>query len=101
MPKLAIQFFGKHVGIGGVTVDGLQAISGTADYIAMREALVNLFIHQDYADPRTISQIEITKDRVVFFNAGKSLVNKDALVEGGKSQSRNPLVSRSAADRVR
>jgi hypothetical protein len=92
--KLAIQFFGKHLGIAGVTIDGLDATSGTADYIAMREGLVNMFIHQDYSDQRTVSQIEITKDRAVFFNAGKSLVGNDSLVDGGKSQSRNPLISR-------
>ncbi len=92
--KLAIQFFGKHVGIAGVTIDGLNATSGTADYIAMREGLVNMFIHQDYADPKTVSQIDITRDRTVFFNAGKSLVSSDSLVDGGKSQSRNPLISR-------
>jgi hypothetical protein len=92
--KLAIQFFGKHVGIAGVTIDGLNATSGSADYIAMREGLVNLFIHQDYADQKTVGQIEITPDRAVFFNAGKSLVSSDSLVDGGKSQSRNPLISR-------
>jgi predicted HTH transcriptional regulator len=94
--KLAIEFFSKHVGAGtgGVTLDGLRATSGSADYIAMREALVNLFIHQDYNDPSTVAQVEITPERVVCFNAGKSLVNRDALVEGGKSQSRNPILSR-------
>jgi hypothetical protein len=92
--KLAIQFFGKHIGIEGVTIDGLAATSGSADYIAMREGLVNMFIHQDYADQKTVSQIEITKDRAVFFNAGKSLVSSESLVDGGKSQSRNPLISR-------
>ncbi len=92
--KLAIQFFGKHIGIKGVTIDGLDATSGTADYIAMREGLVNMFIHQDYADQRTASQIDITEDRSVFFNAGESLVGSDSLVDGGKSQSRNPLISR-------
>jgi len=92
--KLAIEFFGRHVGIGGVTIDGLSATSGTADYIAMRESLVNLFIHQDYTDTSAAGQIEITKDRATFFNTGKSLVSPTNLVEGGKSQSRNPLISR-------
>ncbi len=66
----------------------------SADYIAMRECLVNLFIHQDYGDARTAGQIEITPDRAMFFNAGKSLVDDPALAEGGRSQSRNPLISR-------
>lgn len=92
--RMAVLFFGKHVGIEGVTLDGLIATSGTADYVAMREALVNLFIHQDYTDERTPAQIELTAERAMFFNAGKSLVNVDALVEGGKTQSRNPLISR-------
>ena len=92
--KLAIDFFGRHVGINGTTLEGLKATSGSADYIAMREGLVNLFIHQDYRDPTTVAQIEIMPDQTMFFNAGKSLVSNTALVDGGKSQSRNPLISR-------
>lgn len=92
--KMALEFLGNHIGVEGMTLDGLQATSGSADYIAVRESLINLFIHQDYKDQSTPSQIEITPDRAVFFNAGKSLVNNAALVEGGKSQSRNPLISR-------
>ena len=92
--KLGIEFFGKHVGLDGFTLDGLAAVSGSADYIAMREGLVNLFIHQDYKDSSTASQIEISIDRAVFFNAGKSLVSNNALVDGGKSQCRNPLIAR-------
>lgn len=92
--KLAIDFFGRHVGIDGTTLEGLKATSGSADYIAMREGLVNLFIHQDYEDPTTVAQIEITQDQTIFFNAGRSLVSNTALIDGGKSQSRNPLISR-------
>jgi len=92
--KLAIGFFGRHVGIDGTTLEGLKATSGSADYIAMREGLVNLFIHQDYGDPTTVAQIEIMPDQTMFFNAGRSLVSNSALVDGGKSQSRNPLISR-------
>lgn len=92
--KLVLEVLGRHIGIDGVTLDGLQATSGSADYIAIRESLVNLFIHQDYKDQSTVSQIEITPDRAVFFNAGRSLVGSNALIEGGKSQSRNPLISR-------
>ena len=52
--RTAINFFSKYIGVDGVTLDGLQAASGSADYIAMREGLVNLFIHQDYSDGRTV-----------------------------------------------
>jgi predicted HTH transcriptional regulator len=92
--KLAINFFGRHVGVDGTTLEGLKATSGSANYIAMREGLVNLFIHQDYGDPTTVAQIEIAQDQTMFFNAGRSLVSNTALVDGGKSQSRNPLISR-------
>src|SRR5260370_20685215 len=60
----------------------------------MREGLVNLFIHQDYGDPTTVAQIEMMPDQTMFFNAGKSLVSNTALVDGGKRQSRNPVISR-------
>lgn len=92
--RTTINFFSKYVGVHGLTLDGLQAKSGTADYIAMREGLVNLFVHQDYSDERTVSQIEISKDRTLFFNAGYSLVSDSGLRAGSRSQSRNPLISR-------
>lgn len=90
----AIEFFGRHLAVEGATLDGLSATTGTADYIATREALVNLFIHQDYTDRGTSGQVEIAPDRVTLSNPGKSLVPRKALAEGGRSQSRNPLISR-------
>jgi len=90
----AVEFFGRHVGVQGLSLDGLKQTQGTADYVAIREALVNLFIHQDYNDRSTAGQIEHTPERTQFFNAGKALVSPAALVDGGKSQSRNPLISR-------
>lgn len=92
--RTAVQFLGRHVGIDGANLDGLDATSGAADYIAMREALINLFIHQDYRDESAAAQIEIAPDRAMFFNTGKSLIGKEKLVDGGKSQSRNPLIAR-------
>jgi len=90
----AIEFFGRHLGVDGITLDGLTATSGSADYIAMREGLVNLFIHQDYLDESAAAQIEITLNQAIFFNPGKSLVGMNSLIEGGKSQSRNPIIAR-------
>jgi predicted HTH transcriptional regulator len=92
--RKAIDFFSRHVGIKGATIDGLKATAGSADYIAMREALVNLFIHQDYSNPGVAGQVEIREDRSIFHNAGKALVSDEALVDGGKSTSRNSLISR-------
>lgn len=92
--RTAVDLLGRHIGIEGVTLDGLTATAGSADYIAIREALVNLFIHQDYSDWSAAAQIELAPERALFFNTGRSLVSTDALVQGGKSQSRNPLVAR-------
>jgi hypothetical protein len=92
--KQAIEFFSRHLGIDGATIDGLTATIGSADYIAMREALVNLFVHQDYNDASAAGQIDIRDDRTIFHNAGCSLVTTESLVEGGKSTSRNPLIGR-------
>src|SRR5262249_15046873 len=59
-----------------------------------REAMVNLFIHQDYGDPSAAAQVELRAERATFFNTGFSLVAPERLVEGGKSQARNPLIAR-------
>jgi predicted HTH transcriptional regulator len=95
--RSSIEFFSRHVSPAsqvGLTIDGLVATTGTADYIAMREALVNLFIHQDYKDKSAAAQVEIAPHMAMFFNAGCSLVDSDGLVSGGKSQARNPLAAR-------
>jgi len=92
--KVAIEFFTRHLAVEGATIDGFKATSGTADYIAMREALVNLFIHQDYTHSGMAGQVEIRDNQTIYFNPGMSLVSMDGLLDGGKSTSRNPVVSR-------
>jgi predicted HTH transcriptional regulator len=92
--KTTIDFFSRHVGVDGKTIDDLKATAGSADYIAMREALVNLFMHQDYTNAAVAGQVEINDDRTIFHNAGSSLVSLEGLVDGGKSTARNSLISR-------
>ena len=41
--RAAVDFFSRHVGVEGVTLDGLSATAGTGDYVAMREALAAHF----------------------------------------------------------
>ncbi len=92
--RLSVDFFVQHVGLQETSIDGLNQTTGSADYLAMRESLVNLFIHQDYADASAAAQIELRPEAAVFFNAGFSLVVGEKLVEGGKSQARNPVIAR-------
>ncbi|MEI6063565.1 MAG: ATP-binding protein [Pseudanabaena sp. ELA748] len=91
----AVDFIGKYnPELPTMANDGLQTPTGSTDYIAVREALVNLFIHQDYSDLSTVAQIELEPDRTKMVNAGSSLVSDEDLINGGTSTARNPLVAR-------
>ena len=92
--KKAVNFITRHNPIEGLSTDNLQTSTGSADYIAVREALINLIIHQDYTDRRTVAQIELEPHRTIMVNAGASLVSEEDLMNGGTSTARNPLVAR-------
>jgi predicted HTH transcriptional regulator len=93
--RKAVDFIGKYnPELPTMANDGLQTPTGSTDYIAVREALVNLFIHQDYSDRSTVAQIELEPDRTKMVNAGSSLVSDEDLINGGTSTARNPLVAR-------
>ena len=89
----AMSFFTVHMELDPGEADDLSRKTGSADYIAMREALVNQFIHQDYSDRSAAAQLTLLPQKTVFFNAGYSLVSADALVDGDRSQARNPLIA--------
>ncbi len=92
--QTATAFFSEHVGLDAGETADLARNEGSPDYIAMREALVNQFLHQDYSDRTAAAQVDLTPERAVFFNTGHSLVTADALTDGGRSQARNPLIAR-------
>ncbi|MCU0550077.1 MAG: hypothetical protein MUC48_12075 [Leptolyngbya sp. Prado105] len=93
--RKAVEFIGRHNSlIPDLSVNTLQNTVGSADYIAAREALINLIIHQDYNDSRTVAQIELEPYRTVMVNAGASLVSEEDLIDGGTSTARNPIVAR-------
>jgi hypothetical protein len=92
--KIAVGIFSGQFNIDSASGSDLSCDTGSPDYIAMREALVNLFIHQDFSDDSAAAQIELSPNQAVFFNPGHSLVPTDQLVDGGRSQARNPLVAR-------
>ncbi len=94
MLNVGIEFFAKHVGLDAAEVNDLTRTSGSADYIAIREALVNQLIHQDYSDQSAAAQVELSANKAVFFNTGYSLVTEEHIADGGKSQARSPLIAR-------
>jgi len=51
-----------------------QRSEGSPDYLAVREALVNLLVHQDYSDKSRVSTILWFDDRAIFDNPGDSFV---------------------------
>lgn len=92
--KRAVQFFAEQTGMGEVAAEDLRKTEGSLDYLALREIFVNQAVHQDYRDSSAAGQIEIHREKVIVFNTGYSLVPTDKLLDGGKSQSRNPMIAR-------
>jgi len=64
------------------------------DYVAFREAAVNLLMHQDYGDSSRTPHIKIFKDRISFWNPGDAFSPFDVLIDGGEKELRNPVIVR-------
>lgn len=62
------------------------------DYIAFREATINLLIHQDYGDLNRKASIKWFADRLIFWNPGNAFASTAQLMEAGEQDIRNPLV---------
>ena len=62
------------------------------DYIAFREAAINLLMHQDYADHARKPAIRFFDDRTIFWNPGDAFVSTDELFEPGERDVRNPRI---------
>ena len=62
------------------------------DYIAFREAAINLLIHQDYGDHNRKASLKWFTDRLVFWNPGDAFAITAQLVESNEKDIRNPLI---------
>ncbi len=71
-----------------------RSVARPPDFRVIREALVNLLVHQDYADRNRTARVLWYRDRVIFENPGDSYVSLGAMLDGGVSQLRNPLLAR-------
>ena len=75
-----------------VNVETLQREDSPPDYIAFREAAINLLIHQDYADHTRKAVIRFFDDRAQLWNPGDAYTSTDELLEPGEREVRNPRI---------
>ena len=62
------------------------------DYLAFRESMVNLLIHQDYADHSRKASVRHYTDQTVFWNPGDAFATDADLLEPGEKEVRNPRI---------
>ncbi len=62
------------------------------DYIAFREAAINLLIHQDYGDHHRKATLKWHTDRITFWNPGDAFATTAQLLESNEKEIRNPLI---------
>ncbi len=62
------------------------------DYIAFREALINLFTHQDFGDQTRKASIQLFRDRMIFWNPGSAVVTREEMFTPGDRPVRNPRI---------
>ena len=70
----------------------MQRKDHPVDYVAFREAIVNMLIHQDYSDHTRKPVIQHYKDLTRFWNPGNAFASVADLLEPGEKETRNPLI---------
>ena len=70
----------------------LQRDDTPPDYLAYRESMVNLLIHQDYSDHTRNAEIRHYTDQTVFWNPGDAFASVADLLEPGEKEVRNPRI---------
>lgn len=72
--------------------DTMQRDDRPPDYIAFREAAINLLIHQDYSDHTRTPAIRFFSDRTTLWNQGDAYASAEELLEPGDREVRNPRI---------
>jgi len=62
------------------------------DYVAFREAAINLLIHQDYGDHGRKASIRLFTDRTIFWNPGDAFATEAELLDPTEKEVRNPSI---------
>ena len=70
----------------------LQRDDRPPDYIAFREGVINLLIHQDYADHTRKPVIRSFDDRVIMWNPGDAFAGARELLDPVEKEVRNPRI---------
>ena len=70
----------------------MRRIDEPPDYVAFREATINLLLHQDYDHQSRQASIRLFRDRMEFRNPGDGLSTGDELLEPGAIELRNPEI---------
>jgi len=63
-----------------------------ADYVAFREAAINLLIHRDYGDHTRKAVIQFFTDRTRFWNPGDAFATESELLDPTEKEVRNPMI---------
>lgn len=76
---------------GGFELDAttLQRKGTPPDYLAFRETVLNLLIHQDYGDHTRKANITLFADEGVFWNPGSSFIGGEEFFKPGDKPVRN------------
>ena len=75
-----------------VDPETLQRVDRPPDYVAFREAAINLLIHQDYADHTRKPSIRFFDDRTLLWNPGDAFASAEELLDPGEKEVRNPRI---------
>ena len=70
----------------------LQREDTPMDYRAVREAMANLLIHQDYSDHARKPEIRHYSDKSIFWNPGDAFDTNTELLEPNQNEVRNPRI---------
>ncbi len=86
-------FFFKHAE-RPFSVDAftLRRADDPPDYVAFREAAINLLIHQDFGDHTRVPVIRFFRDLSEFFNPGDAFATREQLIDPGDKEVRNPNI---------
>jgi len=93
----AVQFLGRHLPVSGRIEPGLfeRVDSPLFPPVALREALVNAFVHRDYSIPGGAVSVAVYDDRLEIWSDGRLPfgLTPDELVKEHLSRPRNPLIA--------